>query len=611
MQDHPRYAITSSHVVTPDGPRHAVIVVDHGIIQQVLPAGQDFSDVPVTDFGDLVISPGLIDAHVHINDPGTDWEGFESATAAAAAGGITTLVDMPLNSDPVTTTVDALNTKRQAAAGNCWVNVLFYGGLVPGNLSELPGLVDAGVVGIKAFLCDSGLAAFPASGKTELRAAMVTLKSSGVPLLAHAEMVSQASPQPVTDPKSYEQYAASRPPQFELDAIKLLIDLCRQYQTPVHIVHLATAEALPMIRQAKQDGLPLTVETCPHYLYFSQDQVASGDTRFKCAPPIRDEANRRALCEAVAEGWVDTIGSDHSPCPPELKHLESGHFQKAWGGIASLQLLLPATWTAGSPMGWSPLMLAERLSHGPARVLGLASRTGGIQTGLDADLVVWDPDAEFKVDAQHLFHRHAVSPYDGRTLKGVVHRTYVKGQCVYDDGKHCQTELRTGELANHLNQLSSSSKQETLSACCAAQRWVQQMIDHGDFTSDLDVIHHAARVWKTMEPSDWLEAFEAHPRIGDVHSLRKKYASTQTTAAGEQSGCDVADEATLKELAKLNDDYFEKFGFIFIVCATGKSADQMLTLLKQRLTNDRSTELSIAAGQQLDITMLRLRKLVT
>jgi allantoinase len=439
---------------------------------------------------------------------------------------------------------------------------------------------------------------------------METLKSSGIPLLAHAEIVSQASPQPNTDPKSYQQYAASRPPQFEIDAIKLLIDLCREYRTPVHLVHLATAEALPMIRQAKQDGLPLTVETCPHYLYFSQDHVACGDTRFKCAPPIRDEANRTALCHAVAEGSIDTIGSDHSPCPPELKHLDSGDFNKAWGGIASLQLLLPATWTAGGPMDWSLSMLAERLSHRPAQILGLASQTGSIQPGFDADLVIWDPDAEFQVDAGKLLHRHAISPYDDQTLKGRVRCTYVKGQCVYDDGEFRQTDIRTNALAGYLNGLTSSAKQETLTDCCAAQRWVQQMIDHGKFTSDLDVIHCAARAWKTTEPADWLEAFEAHPRIGDVNSLRKKYASTQTTAAGEQSGCDVADEETLQQLAKRNDDYFEKFGFIFIVCATGKSAAEMLKLLKRRLTNDRSTELSIAANQQLDITMLRLRKLV-
>ncbi|MCL4130892.1 UNVERIFIED_CONTAM: hypothetical protein GTU68_005080, partial [Idotea baltica] len=429
---HSKFAISSSRVVTPTGVIEAAIVVEDQLIQDVIDLSQVPADLPVTDYGDFVISPGLIDAHVHINDPGTDWEGFDTATAAAAAGGVTTLIDMPLNSRPVTTTVSALEQKRAAAENKCLVNVEFYGGLVPGNETELLGLLDAGVLGVKAFLCDSGLAEFPAAGERELRGALEILKPRGVPLLAHAEIVSAAAAKEITDPTSYQQYMVSRPPKFELDAIRLLIDLCREFQTPVHIVHLATAEALPMIAAAKREGLQLTVETCPHYLLFNEQQIVDGDTRFKCAPPIRDDANRLALCEAVGSGLIDSIGSDHSPCPPAMKCLESGDFQKAWGGIAGLQLTLPVTRSVGSEFDWQPELLAQRCASGPADIFGLSDVTGRIRPGLNADIVVWDPDGKFTVDTKTLFHRHPVSPYEGVSLHGVTHCTYVRGQLVYD-----------------------------------------------------------------------------------------------------------------------------------------------------------------------------------
>ena len=311
------FAIKSSRVITPQGEVAATIVIENGTIIRIVEGDDAPAEKACTSYGNSVISPGLVDAHVHINDPGTDWEGFESATKSAAAGGVTTLIDMPLNSLPVTTDIAALQSKIKSSRGKLHVDVGFYAGIVPENQSQLPWLLDQGVLGAKAFLCDSGLEQFPAAGEKELRNALANLKTSGVPLLAHAEI--EVEKLKVDDETNYHQYMNSRPPAFEITAIKLLIELCREFQTPVHIVHLATAEALPLIEAAKQEGLPLTVETCPHYLFFDSANIDAGDTRFKCAPPIRDETNRLALCDAVASGLIDTIGSDHSPCPPDLK----------------------------------------------------------------------------------------------------------------------------------------------------------------------------------------------------------------------------------------------------------------------------------------------------
>ncbi|QEG20768.1 allantoinase AllB [Mariniblastus fucicola] len=611
-------AIKSSRVVTPEGEISAVVLIENGQIRQVLAselAAETTIDVPVVDFGDLIVSPGLIDSHVHINDPGTDWEGFETATAAAAAGGITTLIDMPLNSLPVTTTADFLDAKRDAAKGRCHVDVGFYGGLIPGNADQLPLLIESGVFGIKAFLCDSGLDEFPAAGETELRAALVALKSTGVPLLAHAEI---ATTSPQNFDRRYADYAQSRPPEFELAAIRLLIDLCREFQTPVHIVHLATALGLPLVAAAKEQGLPLTVETCPHYLFFSADDIVDGDTRYKCAPPIRSLANRDALREAVASGLIDTVGSDHSPCPPELKRLDEGDFSQAWGGIAGLQLTLPVIWSVGRENRWTPSMLANRLSSKPAEVFGLSNK-GQIAVGFDADLVVWDPNQRFTVEAKSLRHRHKVSPYDGVSLTGAVRCTFLRGQCVFDSqveeaetqcGQLLQRSAKPRRIAQKLNSLDDAAKFSVLETCCASKAWIKNMLACEGFRDDEDVFAQARSAAESLTEGDWLEAFVAHPRIGNVDSLRKKYANTKQVASGEQAGVSGADDATLNRLAEGNDEYFEKFGFIFIVCATGKSAAQMLELLQQRLGNDRQTELRIAAEEQLKITIIRLKKLV-
>ncbi len=434
------FALRSRRVVTPQGVQPATIVVAGEKIAQILVGNAviDPPGVPLDDFCDLVISPGVIDAHVHVNEPcpgRTEWEGFETATRAAAAGGVTTIVDMPLNSIPVTTTPAALMHKLAAALGKCHVNIGFYGGLVPGNADQMPLLCDAGVLGIKAFLCHSGLDEFPNATEQDLREAMPLLAQAGVPLLVHAELLSSPAPA-VSDPRSYAQYVASRPAKWELDAIELMIRLCRETGCHVHIVHLATAEALPMLAAAKREGLPISVETCPHYLLLGEADVADGDTRFKCAPPIR-RGTAAALWQGLLDGTIDTIGSDHSPCPPAMKELDTGDFTKAWGGISSLQLTLSTMWTFMQHQGNSNLaLLAGWLSTTPAKLIGHDRTKGAIAAGYDCDLVVWNPEAEWTVDPKQLHHWHKITPYDGMQLAGKVHSTYVRGQIAFAYGAH-------------------------------------------------------------------------------------------------------------------------------------------------------------------------------
>ena len=376
--------------------------------------------------------PGIVDSHVHVNEPGrTEWEGFRTATAAAAAGGITTLVDMPLNSVPATTSVGGVEAKRAAARG-ALVNVEFWGGVVPGNAHELEPLADAGVRGFKCFLSPSGVAEFEHVGEADLRTALPILARRGLPLLAHAEWPAELrAPAPQADPRRHATWLATRPPAAEVAAIALLISLCREFGAPIHVVHLAAADALPMLRAARGEGLPITVETCPHYLTFCADDIADGATMFKCAPPIRAQAHREALWQALAEGDIDLVATDHSPCPPALKG--DGDFLAAWGGIASLELSLAATWTGASARGLSIERLAGWLCAGPARLAGLSTR-GAIEAGRDADFVIWDPDAEFTVDERTLRQRHKRTPYAGRSLRGRVAETWVAGRVVYRDG---------------------------------------------------------------------------------------------------------------------------------------------------------------------------------
>jgi allantoinase len=423
--------IRAQRVVLPDevGP-HSIHIRDGRIVDV---AGYDEVDGEIVEVGDeSVVMPGLVDTHVHINSPGrTEWEGFHSATLAAAAGGVTTLVDMPLNSIPPTTTLAGLEAKLVQARNDCFVDVGFWGGVVPGNTAELAPMFAAGVVGFKCFLVPSGVDEFEYVTEEHLREAMPELSRLDALLIVHAEL-----PGPIkTTAESSSDYRAfleSRPRAAENEAIELMIRLSREFNTRVHIVHLSSADAIPVLRKAQSEGVRITAETCPHYLHFAAEEIPEGATEFKCCPPIRERANREQLWEGLADGTIDFIVSDHSPCPGEMKLRESGDFMKAWGGIASLQLRLPVIWTEARRRGFSLLDMARWLCANPAKQVRFDSRKGTIAVGNDADLVIWNPDAQFTVSASTLHHRHKITPYDHEPLSGVVQMTFLRGRKIYD-----------------------------------------------------------------------------------------------------------------------------------------------------------------------------------
>jgi len=385
----------------------------------------DHGDAPpgTTDFGDLVVMPALVDTHVHVNDPGrSHWEGFATATAAARAGGVAAIVDMPLNSIPPTTTVTALEAKRRAArSAGLFADVGFWGGIVPGNLAEVAGLAAAGVRGFKCFLVPSGVDEFGCIGLDDLDAALGAAAAVGLPLLVHAESPSVIAAAPAPG-AGYSSYLASRPPEAEVEAIAAVIAAARRTGGRAHILHLSAADAVPLIAAARTDGARISAETCPHYLTISAEQIGDDDLAYKCAPPIRDAANRERLWEGLAAGTIDMVVSDHSPCPGDLKQ---GGFHEAWGGIASLELRLPVVWTEAALRGFGIADMAQWLCTAPAGLAGL--ETGLIEPGLRADLVVWDPDADFVVDPEALAQRHPITPYAGRSLRGRVAATIVRG----------------------------------------------------------------------------------------------------------------------------------------------------------------------------------------
>ena len=432
-------AFVSRRVVTPEGIRPAAILVDGETIEAVVPPDRAPRDATIHDFGESAILPGLVDSHVHINDPGrADWEGFETATRAAAAGGYTMLVDMPLNCLPATSTVAALEAKRDAARGKCRVDWAAWGGVVSDNQGEIESLAGAGVRGFKCFLIHPGIDGFTMVTEHELREALPHVARTGLPLLVHAEL---AGPIEATTAdlakanwRSYATYLQSRPDEAELSAIRLLLSLCREYRFRLHIVHLATHRALDDLRAARAEGLSVSVETCPHYLHLTAETIADGATLCKCAPPVRSRDNRERLWEGLSAKVIDVVATDHSPCLPWMKQLESGNFKTAWGGIASLSMALPVMWTEASRRGFTLADISRWMSEGPARLAGCESRKGRIAAGCDPDFVVFDSDAEFVVTTGRLHHRHTVSPYLGEKLRGVVKATYLRGQPVFAEG---------------------------------------------------------------------------------------------------------------------------------------------------------------------------------
>jgi allantoinase len=432
--------IRANRVILPDGIRPASVHIQAGRIVALAGKTEIPSDCELIDAGDSVVMPGLVDTHVHVNEPGrTDWEGFETATRAAAAGGITTIVDMPLNSIPPTTSTDGFKVKLEAARARCLIDVAFWGGVVPGNTTELRPMLEAGVRGFKCFLIHSGVDEFPYVTEADLRQAMPELAAIDAVLLVHAEL-----PGPIEeaveicaglDPKLYRSFLQSRPRAAENEAIALMIRLSQETGARVHIVHHSSSDALPLLRKAKTDGVRITVETCPHYLTFAAEEIPDGATEYKCCPPVRERENRERLWESLGDGTIDMAVSDHSPCTPDLKLKAQGDYLAAWGGIASLQFGLPLIWTQTESRGFTLRHLTEWMSQRPAQLAGLDQRKGALKTGNDADVLIWNPEATFRVDPEMIHHKHRLTPYNGMRLKGVVEKVFVRGQKVFDHGK--------------------------------------------------------------------------------------------------------------------------------------------------------------------------------
>ncbi|MBX3380338.1 MAG: allantoinase AllB [Phycisphaeraceae bacterium] len=420
------------------------VVVRNGKIAEARAGRSRVDGVRNIDVGKLVVMPGVVDVHVHVNEPGrTEWEGFATAGRAAVAGGVTTTVVMPLNCSPVATSVEALNGEVRAAEGVCACDFGFWGGVVPGNVGELKKLWDAGVLGFKCFTVHSGIDEFPNVTRSDLEEAMpmiASLRGGRAVLLAHAEdpgAIEAARGRSGLDgePRDYRKYLASRPPESELRAIQMMVEMCRATGCRTHIVHVSSGDSLPVIAKAKQALTGFSAETCPHYLAFAAEEIKDGATEFKCAPPIREMWHREALWRGLKDGVLDLVASDHSPAPAELKSLKEGNLAKAWGGIAGLQVQLPAVWSGAHARGCSLADIARWMCEAPAKLAGIEDQKGKIAPGMDADLLVLDPDAEWTVRGGELEHRHKATPYDGRSVRGVVHATFVRGKQVFSSGK--------------------------------------------------------------------------------------------------------------------------------------------------------------------------------
>ncbi|XP_068175718.1 allantoinase, mitochondrial [Antennarius striatus] len=430
-------AVRSHRVLVGDNVRPAVIVIKDGKIHEILPFG-DVTEVlscEMLDAGNNVVMPGIVDCHVHVNEPGrTSWEGFWTATKAAAAGGVTTIVDMPLNSIPPTTTLSNFQEKLKEATGKCFVDTAFWGGVIPGNQLELRPMIQAGVAGFKCFLIHSGVDEFPHVTDCDLHTAMRELKGTGSVLLFHAEKEVQQTTEENSNPAHYSTFLQSRPDIMEIEAIRTVTELCLKFQVRCHIVHLSSAKPLNLIQEARRAGAPLTVETTHHYLSLSAENIPAGATQFKCCPPIRGSTNREELWSALKAGQIDMVVSDHSPCTPDLKKLDTGDFLDAWGGISSLQFGLPLFWSEARKRGFQLCDVVRLLSQNTAQLCSLDKQKGSLTPGHDADLVIWDPEREHKIKEASIHHKNKLTPYLGVTLQGVVCATIVRGRLVHREG---------------------------------------------------------------------------------------------------------------------------------------------------------------------------------
>lgn len=436
-------AIISNHTITPEGVKPAVVIIDNGIIIDVC------EEIPTSFSGEIIdaknklLMAGVVDTHVHINEPGrTDWEGFDTATKAAIAGGITTLVDMPLNSSPVTTNTNNFKEKISATKNKLHTNVGFWAGVIPDNENGIEDLIANGVLGFKAFLTHSGIDEFPNVMENDLRKIMPILAKHNLPLLVHAEICDDLHPC-VGNPKVYKNYLATRPKYWEDNAIAMMIRLCEEFNCKTHIVHLSSSDSIEQIYKAKQKGLPLTVETGQHYLYFNAEEIEDGQTQYKCAPPIREKENNDLLWKALKDGIIDFVATDHSPSTPDLKEMESGNFMKAWGGIASIQFALPVLWTAAKKRNFTYNDLSKWLAENPAKLMGKQDKKGKIAKGYDADIVIWS-DEEFMVKEENIHHKHKITPYLNEVLFGKVEQTFLNGIKVFDNNTF--VELNKGQL---------------------------------------------------------------------------------------------------------------------------------------------------------------------